>query len=139
MADDYDEQLIVICEVIHELLDKRDAINSEIRDVYDGARDRKYHSAALRKLITLSRKHSNWRELLSNEAKAQQLYSSQVSKYLPALDALKAGKLTQKEVADTTGISLRTVERLAELVPPKKEKDGGSPQTEDESDTDSEL
>lgn len=116
MADD---ELIAICAIINQMLDERDDIQSEIHDMFECARDRGYHPAALRKIITLSRKYSNWRELLTDEESAQRLYAAELGgKYQAALDALDAN-LTLDEAEARSGVSRRTIARLSKLVPKK--------------------
>ena len=110
---------------IWNLLDERDGLQSDIRDVFDEAKDAGIVPKVLRKIITRHRAKDQAK--LQREESLQADYEATLdSKTKAVLAELRAGT-TFDATAKKTGVPRRTVARLAEAVPETSQSGTATP------------
>jgi uncharacterized protein (UPF0335 family) len=131
-----DNQLKALAERIERLMDERDGIQSDIRDIYAEAKSHGYVPKVLRKAITRKRMDASKRD---EEDAILDLYEGALSAPLRKAAAMAASGATSREIEQETGIDHATVARSVALnkksatkpetagaVPPGSDGDGGS-------------
>lgn len=104
---------------INNVLDERDALMGDVRDLYEEAKAGGYIPKVLRRIIT--RHRAKDQAALQKEDSLLEDYMALLdSKTKAVLSEIRAGT-TFDATAEKTGVPRRTVARLAEAVPERKE------------------
>lgn len=115
-----DNRLKSIAERIEHLMDERDGIQSDIRDIYAEAKSAGYVPKVLRKAITRKRMDPSKRD---EEDTILDLYEGALSGPMRKAVAMAAKGATSREIEDATGIDHATVARSVALNKKSETKD----------------
>jgi uncharacterized protein (UPF0335 family) len=117
-----DPKLKSLVERIERLMDERDGIASDIRDIYSEAKGVGYVPKVLRKVIARARADQT---KLAEEETLQDLYEAALDGPTRKALTMAASGATAREIESATGIDHVTVSRSVSLV--KHEKKAGEP------------
>lgn len=118
-----DAKLKSLADRIERLMDERDGIQSDIRDIYTEAKSAGYVPKVLRKAITRKRMDVSKRD---EEDAILDLYEGALDAKTRAVRAEIAKGSTFDAAAEKTGVPRRTVARIAETVPENKKSGTGT-------------
>jgi uncharacterized protein (UPF0335 family) len=105
-------QLKSLAERIERLMDERDGIQSDIREIYVEAKSAGYVPKVLRKAITRKRMDPNKRD---EEDTILDLYEGALSGPMREAVTMAAKGATARQIEDATGIDQATVARSVSL------------------------
>lgn len=120
-----DARLKSLAERIERLMDERDGIQGDIRDIYSEAKSAGYVPKVLRKAITRKRMDASKRD---EEDAILDLYEGALSGPMRRAVQMAASGKTSREIEDATGIDHATVARSVALnkkSATKSEEQGG--------------